>query len=144
MVEDDLDIHDLVKGIELVGIKYRGIGGDIRVPDTALTETEVQIDVQEQHDEEHLEVRFLAKIETQEAEYRCQVSTHYVGLDFTVYSQAVITDFIERVAVMAAFPYIREAVASTAARLELDVPMLGILRLGEFHVAQASEPAHTP
>lgn len=46
----------------------------------------------------------------------------------------VVTEFIERVAVMAVYPFVREAVFTTAARLGVDTPVLGMIRSGELGV----------
>jgi len=53
-----------------------------------------------------------------------------------------LVDFIERVAIMAAFPFLREAIARMASRLEVDVPLIGLLKTGQFQL-HAEKPADT-
>lgn len=43
----------------------------------------------------------------------------------------VVNEFMSQVGVMAAFPYLREAVGGLAARMGGEIPVLGLLRRGE-------------
>lgn len=43
---------------------------------------------------------------------------------------------------MAAFPFLREAIARMASRLEVDVPLIGLLKTGQFQL-HAEKPADT-
>ena len=45
--------------------------------------------------------------------------------------QAAIHSFIEKVALMAARPFLREGIATIAARMELPVPVLGLMKQGQ-------------
>jgi hypothetical protein len=47
--------------------------------------------------------------------------------------------FIERVAMMVAYPYIRAAIADTATRLSLRRPVLGLLRANEVESFRGDE-----
>ncbi|WP_429388892.1 hypothetical protein [Paenarthrobacter sp. TE4293] len=99
----------------------------------------MNIHVQEAHGPRTLDVRFRVEVENHQATYEVELALRYeTEIDYD-HSRAVVEDFIERVAIMSAFPYVREAVSTTAAKLELDVPILGILRQGEFRLGQPSE-----
>lgn len=60
---------------------------------------------------------------------------------------AVVAEFIERVGLMAVFPFLREAVFTTASRLGVPPPVVEILRAGEASVEfdeSASWPPEQP
>ncbi|MFJ6078350.1 hypothetical protein ACIQC0_08585 [Pseudarthrobacter sp. NPDC092419] len=95
-------------------------------------ETDIQISVEERHDETFLEPRFRMVVSDAHATYIADVSTQYQISQAVGLSKPVVKEFIERVAIMAAFPFIRESIATTAARMELPVPVLGLLRAGSF------------
>lgn len=48
--------------------------------------------------------------------------------------QAAIHSFIEKVAIMAAWPFLREDIATIAARMELPILMLGLIKQGQAKV----------
>ena len=133
------DIHEFVGNVELTGIRFLDISGRAKSdPDEDQTRSDVDISVQESHGPSYLQVRFRVAVENHQATYGVELALQYETEVEYEHDRAVLEDFIERVAIMSAFPYIREAVSTTAAKLELDVPILGILRQGEFKLGQAA------
>lgn len=56
-----------------------------------------------------------------------------------VLSEETLNEFMSQVAVMAAFPYLREGLATSAARLGVTrIPTIGLIRRGE--IALTREP----
>lgn len=53
---------------------------------------------------------------------------------------SVVPDFLE-VAIMAAYPYLREGVTTSAARLGVDRPVLGMVRRGDIQFGRAKGPS---
>ncbi len=49
-------------------------------------------------------------------------------------SDAIITEFVERVGVMSVYPYLRESITQSGAKLGLDRPVLKLLRPGDIHI----------
>lgn len=127
------DIYELVSSIDLVGIKFLHISAQAKEnPPEDESTVELGMKIQESHGEDTLEVRFRVQVDHSEANYEVELASRYASKDRFEFSEEVLRDFIERVAIMAVFPYIREAISSMAARLELEVPILGMLRQGEF------------
>jgi hypothetical protein len=46
----------------------------------------------------------------------------------------VLEEFVDRVGVMALYPFVRESIFSTATRLRVKAPVLGLLLADAFHV----------
>jgi hypothetical protein len=126
------DAAELLEYIELKGIiiyEIQGIRNNVKRDESG---TDLAISVQESHDQTFVEPRFRMLVSDSHARYTVDVGTRYEMSRPIDLSKSVLKEFIERVAIMAAFPFIRESVATTAARMELGVPVLGLLRAGGF------------
>lgn len=139
------DVRELVSNVELIGVKYLQISGQAKPqeeeprPETEdISSADVHFSVQESHGPAAIEVRFKVHVDHPQAQYDVELATRYASQVEYDLEQDVVRDFIEKVAVMAAFPYVREAISSMAARLELEVPILGVLRQGEFSLGPAA------
>lgn len=117
---------ELVELADIVIYEVHGVRRD------SADENNVVISVQERHDEKFIEPRFRMIVTDSNAQYTADVATRYVLTRPIELPRPVLREFIERVAIMAAFPFIRESIATTAARMELGVPVLGLLRAGSF------------
>lgn len=94
----------------------------------------IGIQIQERHSETHIEVRCILEGETQDARYVIDAAAQYETETPVEINQDVVEAFVERVGVMAVYPYLREALQSAAAKLRLDAPVLGLLRPGGVKV----------
>ena len=119
----------LLDFVELTGIVIYELQGVRR---EGKDEAEVEISVEERHDANSLEARFRMVVSDSLATYTADVGTRYQTSQPVELSKPVVKEFIERVAIMAAYPFIRESIATTAARMQLAVPVLGLLRSGSF------------
>lgn len=81
-----------------------------------------------------IEILFRASVETSDADLLTVFSIRYIRPGDEEIPEEVRQDFIERVAVMAVMPYIREALQAGAQRLSVPIPLIPILRQGEFHL----------
>lgn len=124
----------LLDFVELTGIVIYELHGVRR---EGKEETEVEMSVEERHDENSIEARFRMVVSDSHATYTADVGTRYETSQPVEISASVVKEFIERVAVMAAYPFIRESIATTAARMELAVPVLGLLRSGSFSLGES-------
>lgn len=76
--------------------------------------------------------RFRTRHTDEFAEYIADVEAIYSTEEETELDAAVSADFAGRVAFMAAYPFIRASIYNSAARLGQSIPVLGIVRQGEF------------
>lgn len=79
------------------------------------------------------------------ANYLVAVECRYdTKIDATTIPKKVSIEFVERVAIMAAYPFLRQGIASLAAMLELPVPILGLLRGGTFKINDDDDSEGSP
>ncbi|NTW41604.1 MAG: hypothetical protein HGA44_17285 [Cellulomonadaceae bacterium] len=84
--------------------------------------------------QEEIETRMRIAVNTGEAYLEADMSVvHLVQRPVNLWAH-VVTEFIERVSVMAVYPFVREAVFTTASRLGVDAPVLGMVRGGQLGV----------
>lgn len=101
---------------------------DDGTPDEA--EPEIAIQIQERHSETRIEVRCILMGRTGDARYVIDAAAQYETEIPVELNPDVVEAFVERVGVMAVYPYLREALQSAAAKLRLEAPVLGLLRPG--------------
>ena len=84
-----------------------------------------------------IEARFIAILETEELRARVDVVAAYAFTDPPIdIGPAAIRDFLEKMAVFAIWPYLREAIASICTRLRVDVVNLKVIIQGEFEFGE--------
>lgn len=94
-----------------------------------------------------IEVWFRAVLETGNAKIIAAYAVQYTRKSPDPIPEPVRVEFVERVAIMAVVPYLREAIHGLGAKLRVPAPLLPILRQGEFQLsgqdteAQAGAPA---
>lgn len=139
-------VVDLVQLVELTEFRsYRLLGE--RVPDAeGRTETQ-SLSVLAGGDSTHIECRVRMELQTEHANLEADIGAVYTTPEPVEMPAAVVAEFIERVGLMAVFPFLREAVFTTASRLGVPPPVVGILRAGEASVEfdeSASWPPKQP
>ncbi|HYO18960.1 MAG TPA: hypothetical protein VES02_09895 [Dermatophilaceae bacterium] len=129
-------IKDLVGLADPVGVRWYEVSGrrtEDGDPAAELPErADLDLVVLEHHSPEELEARFKATATGPAADFTIDFSILYRFDEAIDPSAVVVRGFLEKVAVMAAWPFLREAVATTAARMELPVPVLGLMKQGAF------------
>ncbi|SHJ47520.1 hypothetical protein SAMN02745244_02595 [Tessaracoccus bendigoensis DSM 12906] len=90
-----------------------------------------------------IEIWFRTRYQTPSATLAATVATVYRREEATEIPDQTKRDFIEKVAVMAAYPYLRSALHELAAKLRLGSLTLDILRQGEFRIAGAGGDGET-
>ena len=134
-------IEDLVGLADLVGVRWYEVSGrrteEGEPAGDPPDRTDLNLVVLEHHSPEQLEARFKATATGPEADFTVDFSILYRFDEAIDPSAGVVRDFLEKVAVMAAWPFLREAVATTAARMELPVPVLGLMKQGGFSLDDA-------
>lgn len=85
-------------------------------------------------DDTWLETRARMVLHTEEADLVADAASIFTFAEPLDVAPTAIRDFVEKVGVMAVFPFLREQVFTTATRLGVPAPVVGLLRAGEFHV----------
>lgn len=128
-------IADLVGAVELKQVvSYKLTAERVRNDVESVGSASRDLDARVRVDERQLETRFTMTVEAPGARYLADIGTIY---EFTTpvvlpLPTHVVEDFVGHVGIMAAFPYLREAVSSLAARLGAEIPVLGLIRRGEM------------
>jgi hypothetical protein len=81
-----------------------------------------------------LETRMRVAVRLDGAEVTADMAVEYTFARPCALSAEVAREFVERVAVMAIYPFVRESIFATASRLGVDAPVLGLIRSGSFQV----------
>jgi hypothetical protein len=140
-------VEALIEYIELTGLRAFEISGkrsdktpDDGPQDAPGSDTEpsgnISMQIMESHGPDFIETRFRVNVEGSGGDYIADFGLHYSFSEPLQLEQAAIEGLLSRVAVMSAWPFIREAVATTAARMELEVPVLGLVKQGQFEVSR--------
>jgi hypothetical protein len=86
------------------------------------------------HGDRNMSVRLRTTVEAVDAVYQVDVVTDYASMQPFVASESVRQDFIERVAIMAAWPYLRMAVSDLSSRMRAEQITLGLYRVGDINL----------
>jgi hypothetical protein len=76
--------------------------------------------------------RFRSRFTDASGEYVADFEAIYSLPELADVAQPILTEFAERVAFMAIYPFLRASIFASASRLGLPIPVLGIVRQGEF------------
>jgi len=126
-------VVDLVQLVELSEFRtYRLVGQ--RAATTDERQPSQSLSVLAGGDSTHIECRVRMLLATEHADLEADIGAVYTIAEPVALTSAVVAEFIERVGVMAVFPFLREAVFTTASRLGVPAPVVGILRAGEARV----------
>jgi hypothetical protein len=140
------DAAELLRYTELSEVRTYELRGR-RV--TAGTASEPTPDIAVKVSETSLETRMRLEVTTESAVLFSDMAVVYSLSEPLELAQDVVREFVERVGIMAVFPFVRESVFATAARLTVTPPVLGLLRAGSLSTgtmveAQPSHFAATP
>ncbi|AWK76374.1 hypothetical protein CBI38_33625 (plasmid) [Rhodococcus oxybenzonivorans] len=125
------DARELLELTELTDIVFFETGAR-RKPD--VEETPLSIQIALRREELLLEVRCRATVSGSGGEYLADASAVFTLREPIEAADAIITEFVERVGVMSVYPYLRESITQSGAKLGLDRPVLKLLRPGDIHI----------
>lgn len=102
-----------------------------------------ELQAQTRFDGRHLEARFVLRFQAPNVDYVADIGGIFETRETVELGHEVIVDFLSKIGVMAVFPYLREAVSGLGARLGAQVPVIGLLRLGDitFSTPDGPDPA---
>lgn len=137
------DARDLLDHVNLEGIEvYELVARGIRRDNAEGHEDVVKIQAQAMNVDSTLRTRFTLTYSAVSADYKVDLAARYALTQPLQLKDEVISEFVERVGIMAAYPYLREHLFNLASRLGEPMPVLGILRQGDFRLqSEESEPA---
>lgn len=138
------DIHGLVAAVELDNI----IVHEERARRVSWTEEElanVQLPMTTSSmglapDDRTFRFRFRLRLTDQNAEYVSDVEAIYALPEVVDVATDILSEFAGRVAFMAVYPFLRASIFGSAARLGQEIPVLGIVRQGEFESSGPMSP----
>lgn len=87
-----------------------------------------------------IEVRARMAVRTAEAELVADSSVVYTSQQSLDIPGQLKAEFVEKVGIMAVYPFLREAIFTGAARIQVAAPVVGLLRAGQFSVEQTRSP----
>lgn len=132
---------ELLPHIELTAVRTYALAGrrdDEPRSEDVVPEIGVRLGVDE------IETRMRIVVSTGEATLEADIGVIYRLVRPTNLWSQVVSEFIERVAALAVYPFVREAIFATASRMGVDAPVLGLIRQGEFKVGELNGSDFAP
>lgn len=126
-------VVDLLQLVEMSEVRTYRLSGE-RVADSEDREPAQSLTMLVGGDAEHIECRVRMMLGTVAADLQADIGAVYTISEPVALTSEIVAEFTERVALMAVFPFLREAVFTTASRLGVPPPVLGLLRAGEARV----------
>lgn len=125
---------ELLDLLRLDSIEYYEVRGRRRsAPDSEL-ETEPQLEILQRHADRDFEVRCRCSVEAPDASYFTDAAARFVSNEPLTMPDEVAREFVERVGLMAVYPFIRESILTTSTRLGAGRVVLGLLRPGRVQI----------
>lgn len=137
------DARALLALVDLSEVIVYEVAGRRMADDTRPEETRQTLNATAAGGSNWLETRCRLYVETHDADLVADFGVRYASSDPFEVSSAGVSDFVEKVGVMAVFPFLRESIQTTATRLGVPAPVLGLLRAGSFQVQVEQPPLGT-
>lgn len=124
---------DLLQIIELIDVLPYEVSAKRKEspgepPRSGRFESQAELGVQFARQSDRLVIRLRMPMETHEADIVADVGVIYrLDPDIDV-STEIMTEFVAKVGVLAAFPFVREAIFGMATRLRITPPILGLIQ----------------
>lgn len=141
-----MDIHELLEQVELKEVRlierYAQLlldpspGHGLQSLSDATPEGDLALDINPISWSDIIEIWFRMQLTNEHMTVRCAVAVVYQREPKDEIDSDVQKDFIERVAVMTAYPYLRAELQHQVADLRLGTLTLGVLRQGEFELVK--------
>lgn len=138
-------IEELVGLVHLVEIRPYEISARAIAPASEdAGEIDINVEYSELHTDRTLIDRFKFVARTSDAEYVTDIAAVYEAEMAVEIPNPIRLDFAERIGFMSAFPFVREALSTSAARLMRRAPLLDLMRPGDLRInADSGVPAGT-
>lgn len=138
-----MDIRDLLESVTLADVRTIQRDGSLNLdPETGLAglpsdveDGSVSIELNPVAWDERIEAWFRVVLSRQDVQIACAVAVVYTRPTDEKIPDDVRVEFLEKVAVMTAFPYLRAEIQAAAATLRVGDIILDVLKQGQFQVA---------
>lgn len=134
-LENALEVFELV---EVVAYEHSGKRVPVNLDDDNGAPPQSEMEVLVRHSSNEIETRFRMTVTAPGMELASDVGVVYRS-DNWILAPSLVPSFLEEIGIMAAYPYLREGTATSAVRLGLPAPTLGLLRRGQFTLQSESE-----
>lgn len=139
------DIMDLMAIVSLVEIRPFEMSAKIIGPaETEPHEPQLTLQYAEILNEREFHTRFRLSVAETSAEYVADIASIHAMSEPVTLERSVANDFAERVGFMSAFPFLRESITTSAARMNRAVPLIGLMRPGDFKIETDDENRPIP
>ncbi|TRW47536.1 hypothetical protein [Georgenia yuyongxinii] len=130
-------LEELVQLTELVGITvYEQSAKRVENQVDEDEESAPRIEVLVRALEDGIEPRFKLVFEGPGFVLTTDLALHYQDREQITIDERVVPEFLNDVAFMSAYPFLREGIMTSAARLGVQPPLLGLVRRGEIEFTQ--------
>lgn len=126
------NIQTFVDLVELRDVKVMGLSGVLEAEPEEDAETEFELSFAPAFKSSGLRTRFKIEFSNGQARFMADMAAHWEFPHSVAFDAGVVIEFAERVAFMTVYPYLRESIASTAARLNQPIPTLGLVKANHF------------
>lgn len=128
-------IEELVALVHLVEVRpYEISARAVAPPSDEPGEIDINVEYSEFHTDRNLIDRFKFTARTEDAEYVTDLAAVYESEVPVRVPTPIRLDFAERIGFMSAFPFIRESLSTSAARLLRRAPLLDLMRPGDLKI----------
>jgi hypothetical protein len=142
VIDDILELMELVKLVAIRPFEISSVfvplqaesDGPTAEPGAEPAAPEVNLEYSEFLNETEIHTRFRLTLVDTDVTYVADMASIYQTSEPVVISRPVVVDFAERVGFMATFPYLRESISTSAARMGRPAPLMGLMRPGDFKI----------
>lgn len=126
------EIQKFVELIELKDVAVMGLSGMLNAEPKDDQEPRFDLSFAPAFKRTGLRTRFRIEFDNGKATFMADMAAHWVFPQPVTFVAETVIEFAERVAFMTVYPYLRESIASTAARMNQPVPTLGLIKANHF------------
>ncbi|MET3707381.1 hypothetical protein ABIB17_002018 [Arthrobacter sp. UYEF6] len=126
------DIQTFVDLVELKDVTVMGLSGALKTDSDGESETQFELSFAPAFKSAGLRTRFKIEFTNGKATFMADMAAHWEFPHAVSFKADTVIEFAERVAFMTVYPYLRESIASTAARMNQPIPTLGLIKADHF------------
>lgn len=138
-----IDVRELAELAQLSNVLFYQVSGE-RIEEDELdsadggeaptADQDAPLEVLVRHDAEQIQVRVRCQAFSRQARLVADVAAEFKLPEPVSVDPDVLREFVERVGVMAAYPFVREGLHSTASKLRVRAPLLQLLRADQIRL----------
>jgi len=127
-------VQQLLDMAELEDVVYYGISAARRGESSDLDQVSDSYELFVRNDGVRLEVRCRATVDTDEAQYVVDAASRFSLAEPVEITERAQQDFVQKIGLLAVWPYIRETISANAAKLRLAPMQVKLLRAEDVHI----------